>query len=857
MGNPNSKERIKEKKEKKEKKSIENKNKKVDNEEDNKENKYERSYSVCEPININDFKNKNINNNINDKNKKQNNSNNDDANDHNQNKMNKSVIGPICKNNDIIKQNKNNEMKNNNEEKKEKKLIGLNRNPTIKHCDTNRKLLGGYNIEKYEKKNDLNNLKNKDLKLLKNDDSLNGNNKEDIKEKKIEIDDELLNNKENKIEKISRNLNENYMTENNNNNFMQTERNFYPKKNININFNEKDNNDILFNKEENISSNQNNNNKNNLNRKNIHNSINERKHRKREKNKIYKTDKKKNYNIQKNESININENIVNNKDNMINKSINLNINENIVNNKDNIINKKDNIINNNNLDNNNTDNNINVKINEQKLTDNIENEEDKEIKFSQNLNIGNIIIEKNLKIPNYFSLFENIDIFNSILIILNNNTFINEYFLKEKIKKIIYNCENNNLYCLSSILYHMSKYLWNSKEKYMSEKDLKLKYLDFIKCYIESNCNNTNLENYCYNLENLILIIDFIYQKINSELTAEYTRENYINNIPIRNSLSSYINEFKANYYSKISDHFMGFYENQKICSNCQNKINRVRYAFNNYYFNNNDITEYSYDYYFYINFNLNEIIKYMPKNNNVYNNIILSSNYIQYINLENCFDYEFNKKNKKYCQHCNRCFLDCYFYEYKIIYTLPTIITIVLSNNYENNFIIYDQINLENYVKKKGDGVIYNIVSILCQMTYNGKFICYCINPNNGNWYAYSDKGINEVEKMDLNAKPLVLFYQKQNTILKYYNYKVILRDDSNKIFLDFKFINGMSPLKLFFNKNILIKDIIGQILLYYNLKNAKLTLIINGKRAQNEQTLSNFLENNQNKAKVTVNIA
>ena len=142
--------------------------------------------------------------------------------------------------------------------------------------------------------------------------------------------------------------------------------------------------------------------------------------------------------------------------------------------------------------------------------------------------------------------------------------------------------------------------------------------------------------------------------------------------------------------------------------------------------------------------------------------------------------------------------------------------------------------------------------------MTYNGKFICYCISPNNGCWYAYSEEGINEVERMDTNAKPLVLFYQKKSSVLKCFNYKMLLRDDLNKVQLNINFINGMRPMKLFFNKNTLIKDVIEQILLYTPLKGkgAKLTLIINGIHARNEQMLSQILENNQNKAKVTVNI-
>ena len=919
MGNESTNQK-KPKIENKEEKTEVKENKNLNNE---KNDEYKRSFSMCEPVNINAFNaNNNKNNidiNINDNNNiDKNNQNNNDINNNND-------FNPFKKINEIIKEKESDEMKN-REEKKEKKLDEINKIHDIRHCDTSQKLLGGNKIEKKEKKvikNDLEPMRKNDLKSEKNirrnyNKIFKENKDEDKKEeeKKIDINDELLNSKENNSKKISRNLNENYMTENNNNNFMQTDRNFFPsKRRKNIDINEKENKDNPIKKQEKDSSNLIDNNKLNSNKKKPSlkkkfspNQINKRRYEKKIKSnknvnikksniienknfinnlnhivnkgqKIIKDNIKIDNNITSNDNKNNNEskNIINYNDNIIkNDNINLNkidLKEDDENQKMDFDDKKEKIIiNNNNIINNNQiniNNNIilddkieNNQINEIKLNDDIKiNEEDEAIIFAQNLNIGNIIEEKNIPIPNYFFMLENINIFNSILIILNNNSFINEYFLKDKITTIINGCENNNQYCLSSILYHMNKYLWNYKEKYISEENLKVKYFDFINCYISTNCNNSSPDYYCYNLENLQLIINFIYDKLNKELTSEYLRgkQSFNNNMSIANSLSSFFYTFQANNKSKISDFFMGIYENQKICSNCQNKNRRFGFAFNNNYNYNNNGIEYFYDSFSLINFDLKEVVNDMNKNRDMYNNsMVFSSNFIQNINLGNCFDYEFYKKQKKYYQYCNKCYFKTLFYEIKKICLLPTIITIILSNNDDNFFIIYDEINLKNYEEKNVDDGLYYIVSILCQMTYNGKFICYCISPNNGCWYAYSEEGINEVERMDINAKPLVLFYQKKSSVLKRFNYKIILRDDLNKVQLNINFINGMRPMKLFFNKNTLIKDVIEQILLYTNLKGkgAKLTLIINGIHSRNEQKLSQILENNQNKAKVTVNI-
>ena len=621
---------------------------------------------------------------------------------------------------------------------------------------------------------------------------------------------------------------------------------------------------------------------NNINIDNINNNIN---------NKI-NSNLNKNINKNINNNIKINKNYETNNDTynfkieIINNNINNNENNNTNNNKNNIINNKNlnniNQINNINITNNfikedfnNNKNNIiinnldndfkNMKINEvnqNNINDNDENEitvnyndDEEEIIFAENLNINNIINDQN---PNKCSIFKNINIFNSLLIMMNHISFFNEYFSKNNIKIIIDNCNNSNQYCLSSILYYINNYLWNKNDKsIISEKNLLTKYLDFIDCYSRINCNNIDMiDSYCCDINNLELIVDFIYNKINKELTAEKLKSSIINNnnnfFKMNSKLNLFLFEFTKNNKSTISDYFTGFYENQKFCGNCQAR--NLRFNSNA----NNNIIEYNYSQFSYISFDLKEISNFYYKKN--FGNMNMQYNYFQfnnnnfinYIKLTDCFDYKLNQQNKKEQFYCNKCFLFNIKYEFNLIYILPNVLTIIFNNNENNNVIFEDELDARNYSKKLSGNGKYNVVAILCKFTYNEKFICYCINPNNGLWYSFIDGQINEVQKMDQNSIPLIVIYQLQSTLK--FQYVNLLRNNLNKICLNIKFQKGKNPIKLYFDKNSLFTDIYKQISLCANIGDINFSLLINGKKAKLENKLSDILENNQNRVEALV---
>ena len=414
-------------------------------------------------------------------------------------------------------------------------------------------------------------------------------------------------------------------------------------------------------------------------------------------------------------------------------------------------------------------------------------------------------------IPNNCDIFNKLELFNSLLLIINNISLIKNYFLKDKVINLIKNCEKKDKYSLSSISYNIAKYLWpTNNKKIISQKKLLEKYKNCIKVYSSQNWeNNPNL--YCYDINNIENIINFIYDKINAELTNSKDKINLYkakNNDPF----SKYLEEFSRKNHSIISDHFMGHYQYEIICMKCKN-------------------IQYSYKPFMSISFNIKKIFDSYSKNNNK-------------IKLNNCFNYlSNNNKIKKYNSFCEKCSALTNKKESSSIFILPNIITIVLTDN--DYLMLEDKINLNNYVLKKIGNENYNLISMLCQITYNGKFINYCINPNNGLWYCYTDGNIFEVDKMDINAIPLVLVYQTKSKID--FNYKPIKRE-SNKIKFFINFSNGIKGTIIYFIKDESFEGLYEKISSYFNLKDKEFILKINGKPIKEGQIINEFINQYNN---------
>ena len=484
-----------------------------------------------------------------------------------------------------------------------------------------------------------------------------------------------------------------------------------------------------------------------------------------------------------------------------------------------------------------------------------EENENKIEKNEKQKNIEKDNIEKEKIIPKYCTIFENINIFNSILIMINNVSKINEKISNINAKDIIDKCEQNNKpYCLSSILYYLNKYMWNDKnENIISEKELYEKYKNYIDYFSMNNSNNANPENYCYNTNNVVQIFESILKTINNELSKENKNISKSFNVKNHPIFSKYINNFANNNKSMISDYFIIHFIFMQYCENCLDFCKKNNLLYNN--------TIHNYYNFYNLIFNIDNINNYYKENNKAlrisFNNNIQTTNYF---NLIDCFDYTFicnnNITKRESCINCNQ---NKYINQY-FIFLLPNILPILFINNNNYNFVLQDKINLKDYEKNdifknkdNSDNKHYKLTSILCQIIYNQKFICYCINPNNGLWYSYSDGKINKIENMDINAIPLIAFYQNEETIK--FKYNNIKRDDKNQICVNINFINQMPDLKLLFNKNTEIKNVIQYIKDIRHLE-GNIKLLKSGTKVNDEEILIDLIDIDKDSLEFTVHI-
>ena len=150
----------------------------------------------------------------------------------------------------------------------------------------------------------------------------------------------------------------------------------------------------------------------------------------------------------------------------------------------------------------------------------------------------------------YKHIFGNINIFNSILIMFNNN-----YDIKNQLgdwKKQIEFLEKNFKFSLVSILYHSNQYIYNNEKKY--SKTIFNTYTEFIKYFSKSKLGQ--IDNFLFDINNIEYILAFIYSKIDYELAFA---NSIINNININNK--NLYDELEKNNDSNISCNFRGFYQ--------------------------------------------------------------------------------------------------------------------------------------------------------------------------------------------------------------------------------------------------------------------------------------------------------
>ena len=401
---------------------------------------------------------------------------------------------------------------------------------------------------------------------------------------------------------------------------------------------------------------------------------------------------------------------------------------------------------------------------------------------------------------NYIKVFGDINIFNSILIMLSNNEDIYTYLNRDYRKDYIKFLEEDFGCSLASIFYHSNKYIF--KNEIIYSKKIFNKYTEFIRLKYGKN------DKCLLDINNAEYILEFIYSKINFEFTTakkQINKNNINNNYNYNINNNNFLDEFLRNNKSIISDVFTGFYQ-------YNNYLNSKRNSFNNTYYNLKPFS--------FIKFNLNKISQFYNSSN--INEMNLNNFDNNDINIYNCFEYTFKEKTH-------------------LIFSFPLILTIVLSQTDNCNFVLHHEINLASYTNKFSEynNGSYILTSILCQMSYNKKFINYIFDQKEGYWFSLSNKELKKVDSIDINATPLILIYQKN--IPK--NYKEIKIKDKLYTIINVQ-IGLFQTTQLFFEQRDKIKDVRNKIKSWFKIKES-FTLLINGHIANKDnEFLSKLLE-------------
>ena len=270
--------------------------------------------------------------------------------------------------------------------------------------------------------------------------------------------------------------------------------------------------------------------------------------------------------------------------------------------------------------------------------------------------------------------------------------------------------------------------------------------------------------------------VNFIIMRLHEELNFvdnSFTNKSYLvppdedNNInpyDCKQVLSCYIYDFEKNLNSIISNIFYGTVQGEFECLNCKAQLSRMGQNIPN--------IKYNFENYFFINFPLEEVRKFILSNQMLYLNYMNSGiNPNNEVNLMDCFRY--HNKDELMCGYCNRCGNN----EAQILYrsklfTIPTYLILLFNRGKGIQFnikITFPEFLDTNGIALNPNGIyrLYGVVKHFGDSSSSGHFAAYCRSPVDNLWYFYNDSivtSLNENEKFKIQDIGLtyILFYKK-----------------------------------------------------------------------------------------------
>ena len=229
--------------------------------------------------------------------------------------------------------------------------------------------------------------------------------------------------------------------------------------------------------------------------------------------------------------------------------------------------------------------------------------------------------------------------------------------------------------------------------------------------------------------------------------------------------LQSYLYEFQINFNSFISNCFYGTTQGEFECQNCKMRLYQAG--------QNMPLIKYNYQTFFFLNFPLDEVRKFVLSNQMLYTKYMNSGvNPNVAVDLIDCFYY--HQKDELLDCYCERCQSN----NAKVIsrtrlFVAPSYLIILLNRGKGRQFNI--KINFPEefdtngiFINPSGIFQLYAVVKHFGESGSSGHFTAYCRSPIDNCWYFYNDDIVSPVGPQDMYqisdiGLTYMLFYQKK----------------------------------------------------------------------------------------------
>ena len=230
--------------------------------------------------------------------------------------------------------------------------------------------------------------------------------------------------------------------------------------------------------------------------------------------------------------------------------------------------------------------------------------------------------------------------------------------------------------------------------------------------------------------------------------------------------LQFYMCEFQRNFNSFISNCFYGTTQGEFECQNCKSMFFQMG--------QNVPLVKYNYQTFFFLNFPLDEVRKYILSNQILYmkyKNSNINPNLV--VNLYDCF-YYYQKDDLLSC-YCDRCQNENAQVISKTKLFIAPIYLIILLNRgkgieFDIKITFPEKLSTNGiFMNPCGDYYLYGVVKHFGGNNSSGHFTAYCRSPIDNMWYFYNDDTVvpvkeNEKYKIEENGHTYMLFYSQMN---------------------------------------------------------------------------------------------